>query len=247
LGELFEAFEVRKAVSALMDLARSANKYFNDQEPWLTVASDPSKCATSLNICLQTVKTLAILQSPILPFSAQKTWQMLNLGGQVEDQSWDDAGHPSVKPGHRLGKPEILFPKIEDADIERENAKLRKATPLTIEKEKEVTEEISFEEFRRLDIRTAKVLAAERVENTDKLLKLQIDIGGEQRQIVAGIAQQYDADQLAGKTIVVVANLAPAKIRGVESKGMLLAAVTGRDELALLTTDKEFPVGASIQ
>ncbi|MCR4440207.1 MAG: methionine--tRNA ligase [bacterium] len=246
IGDLLERFELRKAAAALMDLARAANKYFNDQEPWLTVASNPERCATTINVCLQTARALAVVQSPILPFSAARLWQMLGLPGRVEDQEWDRAGTDRLPAGHRLSTPEILFRKIEPEEIEPEIRKLE-ARRRPEDKEEKVSEQVSFEEFNRVQLRTAKVLAAAPVEKTDKLLRLQIDIGGEQRQIVAGIAQYYRPEELVGKTIVVVANLAPATIRGVESRGMLLAAVDKSGQLALVTTDKEFPAGAQVE
>ncbi|MDZ7385554.1 MAG: methionine--tRNA ligase [candidate division KSB1 bacterium] len=243
IGELLEHFELRRAASALMDLARAANKYFNDQEPWLTVSTDPERCATTINVCLQTVRTLAVLQSPILPFSAARMWKMLGLPGRVEEEQWDQAGTIRLPAGHTLSKPEILFRKIEQEEIEPEIAKLKPAEP----KESAMAEQITFEEFKRVQLRTAKVVAAAPVEKTQKLLRLQVDIGGEQRQIVAGIAEYYKPEDLVGKTIVVVANLAPATIRGVESRGMLLAAVEKSGRLALVTTDQEFPAGAEVQ
>ncbi|MDZ7270896.1 MAG: methionine--tRNA ligase [candidate division KSB1 bacterium] len=243
IGELLEHFELRRAASALMDLARAANKYFNDQEPWLTVSTDPERCATTINVCLQTVRTLAVLQSPILPFSAARMWKMLGLPGGVEEEQWDQAGTIRLPAGHTLSKPEILFRKIEQEEIEPEIAKLKPAEP----KESAMAEQITFEEFKRVQLRTAKVVAAAPVEKTQKLLRLQVDIGGEQRQIVAGIAEYYKPEDLVGKTIVVVANLAPATIRGVESRGMLLAAVEKSGRLALVTTDQEFPAGAEVQ
>ncbi len=247
IGTWLENFELRKATAALMDLARAANKYFNDQEPWSTFTTDPQRCATAINVCLQTVRTLAVVQSPILPFSAARVWRMLGLSGRVEEQRWDEAGVARLPAGHRLSAPEILFRKIEWEEIEPEIRKLAAGQQKAADKEAEVAEQISFEEFKRVQLRTAKVVAAAAVEKTDKLLRLQVDIGGEQRQIVAGIAQYYRPEDLVGKTIVVVANLAPATIRGVESRGMLLAAVDKSGQLALLTTDKEFPAGAQVE
>ncbi len=248
VGECFENFQIRKAANVFMDLARLANKYFNDKQPWLTLKTDTRACATTMNICTQTVKTLAVLQQPILPFSAEKTWRILGLPGQVSDQFWDDAGTPDVPAGLTLGRSDILFAKIENARIERERNKLLGASSTRIKKEEIVAEDtITFEEFKRIDMRVAKVVAAERVEGTQKLLKMQVAIGEEQRQIVSGIAHLYDPAQLIGKTIVVVVNLKPAKIRGIESNGMLLAAVVDDENLTLVTTDKEFTSGARVE
>ncbi len=125
IGELLERFELRRAAAALMDLARAANKYFNDQEPWLTFASDRARCATTINVCLQIVRTLAVLQSPFLPFSAARLWRMLGLRGQVEEEQWDEAGKVRLAAGHPLSAPEILFRKIEQHEIEPEIRKLQ--------------------------------------------------------------------------------------------------------------------------
>ncbi|MDZ7378123.1 MAG: methionine--tRNA ligase subunit beta, partial [candidate division KSB1 bacterium] len=213
------------------------------QEPWLRVSTDRERWATRINVWVERVGTLAVLQSPILPFSAARMWKMLGLPGGVEEEQWDQAGTIRLPAGHTLAKPEILFRKIEQEEIEPEIAKLKPAEP----KESAMAEQITFEEFKRVQLRTAKVVAAAPVEKTQKLLRLQVDIGGEQRQIVAGIAEYYKPEDLVGKTIVVVANLAPATIRGVESRGMLLAAVEKSGRLALVTTDQEFPAGAEVQ
>ncbi|MBD3289515.1 methionine--tRNA ligase [candidate division KSB1 bacterium] len=251
IGNNLEAFQVRKAAAEFMDLARFANKYFNDQEPWITKKADITKCATTMNICARVCKGLAILMQPILPFSADKLWSILNIEGSVLDQTWSDAGQAHFDDGHSIGKLEILFNKIEDDVIEAEIEKLQKISEKQSDKQGEDTqvtnEKISFEEFQKIDLRLAKVLEAEKVEKTDKLMKLKIQVGSETRQIVAGIAQQYTPEQLVGKSIIVVANLEPAKIRGIESNGMLLAARSAdQDDLALLTVEKDFESGIRI-
>jgi len=124
IGDLFAAFRVRQATSELMNLARAGNKYFNDQEPWRTRKTDPSKCATTINLCVQMIRTLAVLFYPILPFSMPKVWNMLGLDGDVGRQNWDEAGTTAVPDGHKLGKPEVLFKKIDDDIIEQQERKL---------------------------------------------------------------------------------------------------------------------------
>jgi len=257
IGEWFERFEVRQAARELMDLARFANKYFNDQEPWRTRTTDPSKCRTTLYLCLEMARALAILFAPILPFSAERIWRMLNLSGTVTDQVWDQAGEFSLRPGHRLGDVEILFPKIDDEAIEQEIKKLEaiaqglqppEEKPLEeiLQKVKEeLMETITMEEFKKVDLRVAKILSAERVEGTAKLIRMQVEVGDEVRQIVAGIAECYSPEELVGKSIVLVANLQPAKIRGIESQGMLLAASEG-DEISLVILDREIRTGARV-
>ncbi len=244
LGGLFEQYEVRGAAKALMDLCRSANKYFNDQAPWSTRKSDPGKCATTLNVCVQIAAGIRTLMAPILPFSAEGLAAQLNLPG---NPAWDAAGEPGVAAGHALGEAKILFSKIEDSDIAPQIEKLNRMAAGTAASAPAPAvaggpDRITFEHFKTVDIRTAKVLSAERVPKSDKLLRLQLDLGGVTRQIVAGVAQSYTPEQITGKTILIVANLEPAKIRGVESEGMLLAVKTGGGHV-LVTTDGEAPPG----
>ncbi len=251
VGAQLERFEVRQALKAFMDVARDANKYINDKEPWRTVREDPNKCRTTLNICAQVSKALAILMEPFLPFSAEKLWRLLNQDGDVHRQNWFDAGKEFIPAAHQLGKPAILISKIEDNVIEAEVEKLKAKSPPGGEGAKQMSEEknnlITFDQFKNVDLRVAKVLSAERVENTDKLLRLEVEIGEEERQIVAGMAEFLTPESMIGKLVVVVANLQPAKIRGLESQGMLLAAENDSGELSLLTVDKEIGTGAKIR
>jgi len=250
IGNYLEKFEVRKAITEFMDLARSANKYFNDQTPWNTFRSDQQKCATTLNVCARVCKSLAILMAPFIPFSAAELWQILNLQGAVDQQHWNDAGNPDFSHGHSLNEIKILFSKIEDETMEEEINKLKKISEQAPRKEKQeepATPLLSYDDFQKIELRVAKVLAAEKVEKADKLLKLTVEIGAETRQIVAGIAQHYTPEQMIGRKIIVVANLEPAKIRGIESRGMLLAARSAQhNDLALLTIDKDFESGIKI-
>ncbi|MDZ7263983.1 MAG: methionine--tRNA ligase subunit beta, partial [candidate division KSB1 bacterium] len=249
IGNLLEHFEVRKAVATLMDLARFANKYFNDQQPWITIKQNRHKCSTTFYVCAQIIRGLAILMEPVLPFSARKLWAMLNITTPLEQQRWDEAGQMLLPPGHRLGMAQILFEKIEDEAIEPEIQKLQTVLNKTTAKteEQNMSEKISYDQFQQVELRLARVIAAEKVEKADKLLKLQIDLGGETRQIVAGIARAYRPEEIIGKQIVVVANLEPAKIRGIDSNGMLLAAVTADDQLSLIIPEKELPNGTKIR
>lgn len=251
VGDSIERFRVRQALKALMDVARNANKYFNDKEPWRTVKEDPELCGATLNVCVQVSKTLAILMEPFLPFSAEKLWKLLNQEGDIHGQNWFAAGIEFIPEGHKLGKPEILISKIEDTVIEAEVEKLKAKSQLAREGEKQVSEEknnlISFDQFKNIDLRVAKILTAERVEKTDKLLRLEVEIGEEKRQIVAGMAEFLTPESMIGKLVVIVANLQPAKIRGLESQGMLLAAENDSGELSLLTVDKEIGTGAKIR
>ena len=251
VGDQLERFRVRQALKAFMNVARDANKYFNDKEPWRTVKEDPELCGATLNICVQVSKTLAILMEPFLPFSAEKLWALLNQEGDIHGQNWFAAGKEFIPAGHQLAKPEILISKIEDKVIAAEVEKLKAKSQTVGKGEGKVSEEksslISFAQFKNIDLRVARVLTAERVENTDKLLRLEVEIGEEKRQIIAGMAEFLAPESMIGKLVIVVANLQPAKIRGLESQGMLLAAENDSGELSLITVDKEIGTGAKIR
>ncbi|MEW6062496.1 MAG: methionine--tRNA ligase, partial [Bacteroidota bacterium] len=228
IGDLIERFKFRDATMEMMNVARTANKYFNDSQPWKTLKSDPEQCATTLNICLNIVRSLAILFSPVIPHTSEKVWKFLNISTPLKNEQWESAGELLLTEGHPLGQSEILFTKLEDDVINQELAKLRQETVMQTESAQPLHRaplkpQITYDDFAKIDFRTAKVLSAERVPKSKKLLKLQIDLGFEQRQIVAGIAEKVTADEIIGKTIIVVANLAPATLMGVESNGMLLA------------------------
>ncbi|MFQ5637980.1 MAG: methionine--tRNA ligase [bacterium] len=251
VGAELDQFEVKKALKEFMDVSRDANKYFNDKAPWKTVHEDRDTCGTSLNICVQISKTLAVLMAPFMPFSAEKLWRLLNLDGEVHQQDWFLAGTVSIDSGHPLNKPDILFSKIEDKPITAEIAELADSAPTSDVKQAEPVQEekinvISIEEFRKVDLRVAKVLIAEKVEKADKLLRLEVEVGQEKRQIIAGIAQHISPETLTGKNIIIAANLQPAKIRGLESQGMLLAAEDDSGTLRLATVDGEIASGARI-
>ena len=248
VGRLIDEFQFKEATRQFMDVVRFANKYFNDQQPWKTRKENPEKCATTLNLCAQTAYSLAILMNPILPFTSRKIFQMLRIETPPEEASWEEIGTLPLSDGHAIGNIEILFTKISDKQIQAELDKFRKmqeeAEPAAA-REEEKTETISLDEFKRIQLKTARVLSAEKIPGADKLLKLKIQVGGEERQLVAGVAQHYSPEELVGKTIIIVANLKPAKIRGVESQGMLLA-VTDHGKMALLTTDKDVSTGLPV-
>jgi len=244
VGRFIDNFQIRQGVWEAMDLARFANKYFNDKMPWKTIKSDPEKCATTLSLCIETIKTLSVIFEPVIPFTTDKIKRLINLPESGDINEWDDSGEFSILSGHRLNKPEILFEKIEDEIIEKEIEKLKGPTKPA---EDVKTEEnlITYNEFSKIDLRVAEVVKAERIPKTDKLMKLQIKIGDETRQIVAGIAEHYEIEQIIGKRIVVVANLEPTKIRNEISNGMLLAAKDD-GKLTLLTTIDDINSGANI-
>jgi methionyl-tRNA synthetase len=251
VGNFFEDYEVRKASTAFMDIARAYNKYFNDQEPWVSAKQDRIKCGTTINICIQACQAMAVLMSPILPFSAEKLWKILGNEGTVTEQDWEDAGSKLLPAGHKIGKVEILFSKMDKDIIQPEIDRLEQIKKnLQKPEDKAVQEEIpkiSFDDFKKIDLRVAEVLEAEKIEKTKKLLKLQLKVGNEQRQIIAGVAEHFQPEELVGRKIVIVANMEPAKIRGVESNGMLLAAEDENGKLAPLTVIEEIETGAKIK
>ena len=246
VGEFLDKFQFKEALKRSMDLCRFANKYFNDKEPWNTRKTDPAKCATTLNFCSQTAYSLAILLNPVLPFTSKRLWKLLNLQKSPEETGWDGIGKQHLESGHSIGELEILFSKIEDSDIQKEIDKLQQINhDLQKEKAEKVENLISFEDFKKIELKTAKVIEAEKVPKADKLLKLKITLGNEERQLVAGVAEHYTPEALIGKMIIIVANLEPAFIRGIESQGMLLA-VEDDNQLTLLTTEKEASPGKRV-
>lgn len=215
VGKLIENYKVKDAVLEAMNLARAANKYFNDSEPWLTLKRDKDKCATTINVSLQTIYSLAIIFNPIIPFTCKKLLEMLN----TNPGKWNHAGKQNLEAGHKLNETKILFTKIEDNIIEEQINKLG-----SIEEEiDEKSYEITIEDFGKVDLRVAEVLEAEAIPKSNKLLKIQLNTKGGKRQVVAGIAEHYKPDDLIGKRVIVVSNLKPAKLFGTESQGMILA------------------------
>ncbi len=243
LGALIDGHQYKNYVREVMDLARGANKYFNDKAPWKTRKEAPDVCATTIHYCLQTAYALSVLFDPLLPFTGKKIRGQLN---RPEDFSWADAAELSMKEGHSLNPPEIVFKKIEDNLIAGEIERLQKNKNSTSSQEEEESlPEITLDDFKKLDLRTARIVKAERVPKTDKLMKIELDVGGESRTIVSGIAEQYEPGELEGRDIIIIANLKPVKLRGIESRGMLLSAEKdGR--LSLLTPLREIPSGSKI-
>ena len=200
------------------------------------------------------MRGLAVLFSPLVPFSSEKIWTILNIASPIEKEEWNRAGELTLTEGHQLQTPEILFTKIEDSVIENELHTLGHGSELQAKPEETPSKnyaplkpQIQYEDFQKVDLRVAKIISAEAVPKSKKLLKLHVDLGFEQRQIVAGIAEKISPEQLIGKTIIVVANLAPAKLMGVESNGMLLATVADGENFALLTSSKEVEQGIGIK
>ena len=240
ISKLFEGYKIKEGVLEIMNLARAGNKYFNDSEPWKTIKSDKERSATTLNICLQTINTLAELFYPVIPFSSEKLFKMLNS----KPIKWDDCGKENLKGGHQLGKAEILFEKIEDEMIEKQINQLGKEETIQNPEENNL---ISYDDFMKVQLKVAEVLDAEKVEKSEKLLKLQVKIGEEQKQIIAGISKSYKPEELKGKKIVVVANLKPAKLMGQESQGMILAVEDEEGRLQVLSVNESIKSGNRVK
>jgi methionyl-tRNA synthetase len=239
VGDLIERYKIKDAVFEMMNLARAGNKYFNDSEPWKSVKKDKEKCATTINICLQAIYTLAEVFAPVLPFTSEKIFKFLN----AEKTGWSGCGLENLKDGHQLNEQEILFAKIEDKTVEEQTARFCKPEDTT---PAEVIPEITKDEFTNVHLRVALILQAERVKKSEKLVKLQVDLGTEKRQILAGIAKSYEPEELVGKRIIVVANLKPAKLFGLESQGMLLAAEDENGKSQVLEVKENVKPGTRI-
>ncbi|MDB5273033.1 MAG: metG [Chitinophagaceae bacterium] len=224
IGKSIEAYRFREALSIYIDLARTGNKYLADNEPWKIQATDPERVKTILHLSLQLAANLAILGEPFIPFSAKKLFDMLNF----TPVNWTAAGSSTLlKEGHQLNKPELLFEKLEDDVIAKQVQKLEDTkkeneyATLTVKPAKEA---VQFDDFTKMDIRVATILTAEKVAKTKKLLKLTLDTGLDQRTVVSGIAEYYEPEQIIGKQVCLLANLAPRDIKGIPSQGMILMA-----------------------
>jgi methionyl-tRNA synthetase len=237
-----EACEFKKGIREGMRLAQFGNQYVDEMAPWSLVKTDRERCGTVLNVCLQIVKGLSVILQPYLPFGAQKLWQALGEPGRVEEQSWTSTGAP-VRAGTTLEKPAVLYRKIDPAEVAEKPAQ---AIAAAAPKDGASKPLVSFDEFQRLDLRVGHVLSVDNHPNADKLYVLKIDIGGDVRQVVAGMRAHYTPDELVGKQVALVANLAPVKIRGVESQGMIFGADDGA-VVTVLRPDKAIKTGAKIR
>lgn len=246
-AECFEHYRFRDGALEIMNLARFANKYFNDHEPWKTLNVNPDRCAMSINLCLQAARSLAILMEPMLPFTAIRIWKMLNLEGSPSAAGWKSASSfQSLEDGHALGQSEILFTKIEDEAMQKHLELLGTSTEAAKATQPEKAT-ITIDHFKQIDLRIGEVIAAEKVPKSDKLLKLQVSLGSERRQVIAGIGQHYKPEDLVGKRIVIVANLAPAKLMGQESQGMLLAASDNNGNLTIISPLTDIQPGSAVK
>ena len=248
IGKSIERYRFREASQELMSLARLGNKYLADEEPWKVIKLDEERVKTIMYVALQISAALAVVSEPFLPFSATKLKNILNLDANL---SWEDVTENTVllTATHQINKAELLFSKIEDKEIEAQVEKLA-ATKIANEQENKVTapqkETIEFEDFTKLDIRVGTILEAEKVAKTKKLLKLKVDVGIDIRTIVSGIAESFSPEEIIGLQVSVLVNLAPRKIRGVESQGMILMTDTPDGKLTFVAPSKEIKNGQAV-
>jgi methionyl-tRNA synthetase len=239
-----EEYEFKKAIDSVMTLADYGNSYFQSHEPWKLVKADKELAGSVLRSCLQIAKALVILMDPVMPSKMEDAWRQLGLEGTVGAQRFEEAAVP-LPVGRKLGKPEILFGKMEDATIKELDDIFKERMIQAESKDKKeknkLMETISFEQFKGIDLRVGEIKEAERIKGSNKLLKLVVDIGTENRQVVAGIAETYTPEDLVGTQAVVVANLERAKLFGVESQAMLLAADIGGKALLLRPQERVEP------
>jgi len=227
IDTLLESFQLQNACREAMDLCREGNRYLNEKQPWKTIKEDPQITANTLYVVIQIVKALTILLEPIVPFTCEKLLRILNLPSNVR---FEDAVK-LLPPGHKINEPEPLFNKIEASEMELQE-KLRKV--------RETSQKISYEEFSKMDLRIGKIIKVEKVKGSDNLIKLSIDVGDNQiKTAVAGIAKYYKPEELVGQQLIVITNLEPRRIFGIESEVMILAA---QDEKNVVFLQPEKPV-----
>ena len=246
IGKNLDEFRFRDALTEMMNLARLGNKYLADEEPWKVIKDNPERVKTQMFCALQVAGALAYLCEPFLPFTSQKMKSGLNLG----NKNWYEVlNTPPIPTGHQINEMPLLFSKIEDDVIE---AQIKKLENTKINNQKTnpnanpMKEQISFDDFMKIDLRTATILEAEKVEKADKLLKLKVDTGVDVRTVVSGIAESFSPEEIIGKQVMILLNLAPRKIRGIESQGMLLLTTKPDGKLSFVTPDEKVENGIEI-
>ncbi|MGB4843818.1 MAG: methionine--tRNA ligase [Ferruginibacter sp.] len=267
IENLIETYKFRDALYEVIDLARKGNKYMQDKQPWIaakqtTDNGQPTAEAQKLidnclHVCLQLTANLAVFINPFLPFTAKKMCYMMKVVDKMLD--WENAGKSKlVSVGYSLRAPELLFRKIEDEEVKEqigklknkkimmENTESKSAAETTETKVENVKPEIEFDDFAKIDLKVATIITAEKVEKADKLLKLEVDLGFEKRTIVSGIALHFKPEDIVGKQVVVVANLAPRKMRGIESQGMILMAEDKSGKLHFVNPDTIIDAGSGV-
>jgi methionyl-tRNA synthetase len=254
---LIEEYKFRDALFEVIDLARKGNRYMQEKQPWIVAKTltekpdDQQIIDNTLHICLQLTANLSILINPFLPSTAKKLLHMMKVVERMLD--WENAGKPNLlKVGYTLRAPELLFRKIEDEEIALQIEKLKlksKMSEIVVTENKptnSVKSEIIFDDFAKIDLKVGTILQAEKVEKADKLLKLEVDLGFEKRTIVSGIAMHFNPADIVGKQVTVVTNLAPRKMRGIESNGMILMAEDAEGKLHFINPDGKITEGSNV-
>lgn len=255
IATFLEKFEFRNALTAMMNLARFGNLYLQNEEPWKTIKADPEKTANTLFIAAQIAAALAQLSEPFLPFSSVKLLHLFNFG----QKPWSEIRGVLLAAGHHINEAALLFSKIEDETVAFQIQKLENTKKTNLEsqmvstadspttaKPKRMKEEITFDDFTKIDLRTATILEAEKVQKADKLLKFKIDTGLDIRTVVSGVAESFTPEECVGKQVMLLANLAPRKIRGIESQGMLLLTTKEDGKLTFVTPEIKVENGIEI-
>jgi len=247
ISGFLENYEFRNSLTALMNLARFGNQYLQTEEPWKTIKDNPEKATNSLFVGAQIAVALAQLCEPFMPFSSEKLLNMFN----VQKSDWKDVEKKSVliETGHKINEASLLFSKIEDDVIEAQIQKLedtKQNNKKTNPNANPMKEEIQFDDFAKIDLRTATILTAEKVEKADKLLKFTVDTGVDVRTVVSGVAESFSPEELVGKQVMILLNLAPRKIRGIESQGMFLLTTKPDGKLSFVTPDETVENGIEI-
>ncbi|CAM4090635.1 methionine--tRNA ligase [Gillisia hiemivivida] len=244
IASSIERYRFREAQGELMNLARLGNKYLADEEPWKVVKTDPERVKTVMFVALQISAALATLSEPFLPFTSEKLKTILNISPSEGALKWEEisAKDSLILAGHKIGKAELLFSKIEDEQIQQQLDKLE-ATKAANEADNKIAEpqkeESTFEDFSKMDLRVGTIVEAKKMPKADKLLVLKVDTGIDVRTIVSGIAKSFKAEDIIGKKVTVMVNLAPRKLRGVESQGMILMTENAEGKLVFLNPDEE--------
>jgi len=237
IADALETFHFREALAEMMNLARIGNKYLADNEPWKAFSINPKRVQTVLNISLQICANLSVVVRPFMPFTADKLCTLLNM----PQLNWDSAGRSDMlHEGHQLAASFMLFDRIEDEQIEKQVEKLHKSINVNLQAASVNPQKaaISYEDFEKMDIRVGTIKAAEKVQGADKLLKLTVDTGIDVRTVVSGIAKFYEADKIIGQQVCLLVNLAPRKLRGIESQGMILMAEEADGKLTFVSPTK---------
>ncbi len=245
IGNSLEKYRFREAANEMMNLARLGNKYLTDEEPWKVIKTDPDRVKTVLNISLQICANLSLVCAPFIPFTAEKMSKILN----IKELLWDDAGRIDIlKENDLINQPELLFEKIEDETIQKQIDKLQntKLQNIINAKADPLKPEVSFDDFQKMDIRTAIILKAEKVAKTKKLLKLEVDTGVDIRTVVSGIAEYFKPEDIIGKKVLILANLQPRLIKDIESHGMILMAERRDGSLYFVSPGDDVEKGCKI-